>query len=273
MCARKTDFIFTDYECDAEYWERFYAKNKMKFIMYGRETCPTTKRPHFQGLMVFENTRTLGQVMKLASPKHVEIMKGTIDQNIRYVSKEGATVSLGHMPRPQQGKRTDLAECYRLLDSGVSIKELSRLYPQQWTMYNRAFDKYIQMHKLEPKRSWQTEVIIHQGKTRTGKSTKAFEDGATNVCLSGDPKNPFCGNYFYDDVVLFDDFDPESVTVEWMLKACDKHPFTVNTKGGNISWVPKKIYVTTNTNATKWWKKTKQHDAWLARITRVENFT
>lgn len=264
-------FTFTDYKCSAKYWENFVKKNKVKYLGYGKEKCPTTHRPHFQGVVQFESGRTFEQAKKLMKSRHVEEAEYPLEVNIKYCSKGGDYVVVRDW-KPAQGKRTDLATIYQLLLTGTSIKEISLLYPVQWTMYNRAFDKFIVMHKLEPVRTWITEVIILQGKTRTGKTTKAFEDGAHPVIISGDPRNPFVGDYYYEEVVLFDDFDPDSCTVTWFLKITDKHKFSINTKNSKMSWVPKRIYITTNEDAKTWWKRTPQHEAWLARISRIEHF-
>lgn len=262
---RTTNFVFTDYERDHTFWEVFFKKNKVKWLKYGEEECPKTGKVHFQGLIVFENARTFGSFRKLVSPRHIEIMEWSIDTNDRYVSKDGNVREYG--TKPTQGKRTDLDAVYTLLDSGVSVADISRSHRRLWTMYRRAFEEYVMIH--EPKRTWMTEVLVFQGKPGTGKTTKASEMGAVFLKISGDIKEPFVGGYRGEDIVCFDDFNPDSCTLTWILNICNKTAIEVNVKGGWRNWKPRTIIFTTNGNARKWWGGSPQ---WLRRITSVEEF-
>lgn len=271
---RSLYFSFTDYELDPTFWEEFYKKNNCKFIMYGQEVCPDTDRLHFQGCIQFNDRRTWEQARKLAGTRHIEMCYKSIFANIAYCGKEGQVVVLG--TRPAQGKRTDLAQCYELIDNGTSLKEISKLYPQQWSMYNRSFEKYIQMHNIQQEcRDWPTEVLIFEGGTGTGKSRRAKELGAKPIWLSGaDPGDPFVRGYKGQKIVVINEFKHERVTLEWMLDFTDRYEFEINVKGGSMPWLARTIILTTNSDSSRWWRGAdkKQLEAWKRRITRVEKF-
>lgn len=61
----------------------------LKYILIGRETCPTTGTPHLQGYVQFANRKRLGQVRNLISRRaHCEVARGTPLQNQIYCKKE-----------------------------------------------------------------------------------------------------------------------------------------------------------------------------------------
>lgn len=61
----------------------------IKYIICGKETCPTTGTPHLQGYIQFSKRMRLGQVRNLISPRaHCEVARGTPLQNQIYCKKE-----------------------------------------------------------------------------------------------------------------------------------------------------------------------------------------
>lgn len=257
-------FCFTDFVCDGTFWEAFYGNNKVVWLKYGNEYTKEDKH-HFQGVVYFKSPRTLRSVIKLLKPRHVEICKGSADDNDNYVSKDGDVIEFG--TKPSQGQRNDLENIKKKIDAGASSKELADENFGLWCQYGRRFEEYRAL--IEVKRNWVPEVIILQGLPGTGKTTKAVQRGAIDLSISGSYNNPFVSGYNGEDVVLFDDFNPEYCSKEWFLKITGAHPMNINTKGGCRNWKPRKIFITTNTDARQWWRGDK---AWIRRITSIENF-
>lgn len=56
--------------------------------MFEQEIAPTTGTEHLQGFIIFKNPRTITGLKRILRSAHWEEMKGTIDQNILYCTKE-----------------------------------------------------------------------------------------------------------------------------------------------------------------------------------------
>lgn len=68
--------------------------------MFGEEICPETKRKHLQGWIEFKTKVRPMERIKLLKGAHWEKMKGSIDDNINYCSKEGKVHTNIKIPRP-----------------------------------------------------------------------------------------------------------------------------------------------------------------------------
>lgn len=78
---------------------------KLKCVCFGQEVAPKTGTPHLQGFMVFISLKTFKQVKELFPKQiHFEKMKGTIEQNKTYCSKESPLFTIGQCPMSQQEK-------------------------------------------------------------------------------------------------------------------------------------------------------------------------
>lgn len=259
-------FCFTDFEKNHDFWKEFYENNNVVWLKYGEEICPKTQRVHLQGVIYFKSRRTLVSVIKKTRPRHIEVCRGSIEDNDKYVSKDGKVIEFGS--KPHQGHRNDLEEIKKKIEEGTKEVDIAREHFGKWCQYGKRFEAYRAL--IEPKRDWEPEVIILQGKPGTGKTTRAVKAGAVTVCTSGSYDNPFVGGYHGEDVVLFDDFDWKNVSKVWFLRITGGHPMDINIKGEKErNWKPKVIYITTNEDARTWWKGDK---AWLRRITSIENF-
>lgn len=79
---------------------------KCKYQIICEEVCPNTGRNHWHAFVQFKNPRHLNSVKKIYKDMHVEVCKGTISENIKYIKKGEVFEEYGEAP--QQGKRNDL---------------------------------------------------------------------------------------------------------------------------------------------------------------------
>ena len=101
------NICFTMYNMDFDFNE-FYTMNPVKYILAGREKCHTTGREHWQGYVCFVNKqKSLKNVGKKLSNAHCEFMKGSINDNDDYCTKEKGDIEK-YGDKPSQGKRNDL---------------------------------------------------------------------------------------------------------------------------------------------------------------------
>lgn len=106
MKTRSVVFTLFGVEPEDEF-RHFMSEFKAKYWAAGSEHCPTTKRQHWQGWMQFANPRSMAPLLKAFFGKgHVEVRKGTVDDNTLYCGKEGVLIEEGE--RPTQGQRSDI---------------------------------------------------------------------------------------------------------------------------------------------------------------------
>lgn len=237
--SRSRSFCFTDFVLDEQFYDNI--KPHVEYILYGREVCPDTSRKHLQGFIYFKNQRTLKSVIDLLKPRHVELVRGSSQDNIVYCKKSGDFFE--HGTAPSQGKRTDLTS---VVDDVVShkrsIADVQREHPVAFIKYNRGFAALCASF-VEP-RNWKTVVRLYWGPTDTGKTKLAHELGGVIIQKIGE----FIHNYSNQEHVIFDDVDINDFRVnrQWWLQVLDRYPLTVNVKGGTAQWNPKVITITTN---------------------------
>lgn len=255
---KKRGFTITDYEKNLD----FYKGMKYKYLILGGEICPSTNRPHYQGYVYYENPRSLTSVIKEFKPRHIEVAKGTPQENRTYCSKESIVFEEGELP--QQGSRKDLETIMKDIREGGSIETIAEENPAHWVLHRKAFNEYKQL--CEPKRNWVTEVIFLWGKTGTGKTRRAVEAGAVLVEMDG----RFINGYNGEDVVCFDDIDDTTFPCRGMLlKLLDRYQFNAPIKGGYRNWKPRVIYLTSNYNPEQMFLF--KDEAVKRRITKVEH--
>lgn len=75
------------------------AKGTIKYFVAGRETCPTTARPHLQAYVNFANARQFSAVKKMWKTAHIEIAAANAQANRTYCVKDGNFEEAGEFPK------------------------------------------------------------------------------------------------------------------------------------------------------------------------------
>lgn len=103
--------------------------DSVAFLVYEKETCPTTGTVHWQCYAEYHNKVSVQQALiKLDIKKgHAEAALGTAEQNITYCSKKKENVFLFGEPG-RIGRRTDLDDIYEDIEDGLSTKQILRKY-------------------------------------------------------------------------------------------------------------------------------------------------
>lgn len=85
---RANKWCFTMYNYDMDVMDKLLS-NYGKFII-GEEICPQTKNKHLQGYINFDKRLRFNQVKQiLGNETHIEAVRGTEDDNIKYCMKDG----------------------------------------------------------------------------------------------------------------------------------------------------------------------------------------
>lgn len=143
---------------------------KLKYLVYGRETAPTSGTPHLQGyLETHSNIRITGlhKIPGFESAHFIQA-RGTPQQNRDYCTKGGDFVEFGTISAGR-GERTDLAAVRDILKEQPNRAGLKRVldeYPGDFIRYHGGLEKAMKL--LRPDlpvdtnvelREWQVELM------------------------------------------------------------------------------------------------------------------
>lgn len=250
------DILIESKELIVDLIESMYRDAKITYFLSGLETCPQTGRLHLQCYLEVPKRKTLAgmkALMKDLWSPHLELALGTLDQNRTYCLKENNLFLEIGTPM-SQGQRSDLLEVKKKIDNKTPMHELWQSDFNTILIWGKRLQEYAQ--SLQKPRSDFSEIWILWGETGTGKTRQAHEMakelGVTPYVWM--PSNGFMQGYIGQEVAIFDEFDGSQLTFSFWKQLCDRYPMTVNVKGGQMNWNPKKIIFTSNMPPHAWWK-------------------
>lgn len=119
---------FTAYNVEDIEW----FPDHMKYLLYGRETCPTTGKQHLQGYVQFHKKQTIVGAKRIFGNDtiHFEFAKGDYEENYKYCTKTRECDPVPNVffefgePTRKKGQRNDLQEVIRRIEAGNDLKDL-----------------------------------------------------------------------------------------------------------------------------------------------------
>lgn len=226
-------------------WEFGFALLETDYHIYGREIAPTTGTPHIQGYLHFPNARVFSSLLKRLPPGiHLEIAKGSPDQNIAYCSKSGDFVETG--VRPVSKKRQGELGAQVYSDAIVSAKQ-GKFEDIPSGLYTRHFATYHKMFSLAQVIPLSMDILDfhwYWGPTGTGKTRKARDENPGAYLKN---PNKWWDGYVGQTCVIIDEWSPcHSVLASHLKQWADHHAFAAEIKGGSKCLRPVKLIVTSN---------------------------
>lgn len=230
-----------------------------RYIVYQQEVG-ANGTPHLQGYIQFTKRKRLGGVKQcLGSRAHCEPRRGTHEQARDYCTKAetrqpgSEPVELGE-PVRQAGQRTDLDAVKQSLDAGKSLLEIADAHFEQFCRYGRAFKEY-KLLRSDSNRNWHTHCTVYHGPSGTGKSSRAYQEAGPDAFWLRKPQN---GSVWWDgyngqEHVVIDEFYGW-LPRDLMQRLCDRYPMHVDTKGGAVPFLARRIWVTSNQSPDQWWR-------------------
>jgi len=211
------------------------------YLTFGRE-IGAAGTPHLQGYIRFVNGKSMSAARKLLVGCHIEAAR-TITEAIDYCHKDGNFAEFGIRPKTDVARGEDeiarwqqawdLAKESKIEDIPVDIRV--RCYGTLRRIEKDYMGK--RSHLPAPCGIWL------YGESGVGK-TKTVYDQYPELYSKNASK--WWDGYQDQDVVLFDDMDPE--VGKWsgrFLKIwADQYPFIADVKGGSVSIRPKQFIVT-----------------------------
>lgn len=219
---------------------------------------------HLQGYIYTEHPQRLVGMKKLDARAHWEVAKGTAEQNRVYCTKEAGRLAgpfeFGSLPR--QGKRNDLNDLKESLDAGRPLSEIANTHFTQFLKYSRGIEKY-QLLNTKP-RDWETKVRVYWGETGVGKTRLCHDKYPTAYWKTkSNGSNNWWDGYINQEIVIIDEFYGW-FTWDFILRLLDRYPLSVETKGGAVQFVAKKIIFTSNSHPKEWYPKMVERYGWGA---------
>lgn len=213
--------------------------------------------PHLQGACVLGKQVDFNIIKRHDGFKrcHIEPMKGSVEDNINYCSKEDTSPFVVGTP-PKPGKRNDIDNLVDMMRQGKTVVDLIRddelsispiiRYPKGFSMVSNT------LHR--PKRTHPPTVIWVFGSTGTSKTRSVCElaESYGEYWMSAGDLRWFDG-YIGQPTVIFDDFRTRHTKFDILLRLLDRYPFRVEFKGGFTDWIPTLILITAPKSPRDMW--------------------
>jgi len=194
------------------------------------------------------------QISKWFSPykPHLETRRGTRQQAKEYCEKTNSRLdgpwSIGDFSTGGQGTRNDLLLIKEKLKNNIPEKEIAEDHFPQWLRYHKAFREFRRL--ICPIRDWMPEVIVLIGPTGTGKSRWALQNTSNGYWKQ---RSQWWDGYENQEHVILDEFYGW-LPFDVLLRICDRYPLLVETKGGQTTFLAKKIVITSNKLPDTWYQ-------------------
>lgn len=266
VCFRARAFQFTLNEVE-KYDELKTLLTNLKTLDYlisCKEIAPSTGHEHIHIYAHFRETYKLSKkILKIGA--HIEICKGSPQDNINYIRKDGDILDeIGK--EPHQGFHTV-----------KDLKEIDNPDDLNWNEYN-TWSKIKNTPKKIKKGEWHKDIKVYwiQGNTGIGKS-----DWAENLFNESDfeeMEEIKYRNDFYIGVVdgkglcIYDDFRDSDMKASEFINLIDYRVHNLNTKGGSIKNNYKMIIFTSIQKLDEIYKNVKeeQKGQWMRRIEIID---
>lgn len=132
MSKRTRKWIFTLNNPDKDlsrFIDELMERVRVRYVVVGRETAPTTGTPHWQGFIEFENPATFEQVQARIPGAHIEPARGSAWQNRAYCTKGGDFEERGQITERVQ-VHEQAHEVLALIQAGLNPVEIALNQPE-----------------------------------------------------------------------------------------------------------------------------------------------
>lgn len=262
--------------------------NNFKTVSYFCMADEKGSTYHTHIFVCFTSRVRFGTIKKQFPTAHIEIVKGSIADNINYIKKEGkwedtdksetripdTFEEFGNRPPESKGKNNGLSELYQMILDGMTNAEIIATN-QDYILQLNIIDTIrttVLVEKYKNTRRTDLKCTYIYGATGTGKTRGVLDEyGDANVYRVTDYMHPFDG-YKCQEIILFDEFR-ESLRLKDMLNYLDVYPIELPSRYANKFACYNKIFIISNWSLEAQYRNEHYHDnaSWLAFLRRIND--
>lgn len=270
--ARSRAYCFTinnHNDTDASQLQALCDSGKVKYLVAGKEVGEEGT-PHIQGYCMFKSPTAFSTLKGFLSRAHIEVARGTPEENITYCTKDEDYIEFGDRPMTAKQAGEKGREYWETQLKAARENRLEDVDPKlqmsHWKNIVAIRDYYLKDlgNEYRPgiKNYW-----LH-GPTRSGKS-RAVREAFTDIYYK--MANKWWENYGMQEVVLIEDLDKTHHVLGHHLKLwADNYPFRGEIKNHSVMARPKHIVVTSNYHPKDIWEDPGILEPILARFQVVQ---
>lgn len=267
--AKVRCFTFTNFNVEAEY----ELGTQLRYIAWSTETCPSTGKQHHQGFCMFHCQRAhspnnLKAIAQILGASHVEPMRGSLQQNKAYCSKEGKLHELGEAPA--QGNRTDINDMVEAIKSGTKVDDITIDNPEAFHQMGRTLSRVEDIVMRTRYRTEMTTGLWLWGPTGTGKSHRAFDGFSPTTHYVKCLEDQWWDGYTGQDTVILNDFRGQ-ISFPELLTLVDKWPHSVRRRNREpFPFTSKHVIVTSSMSPLMMYGSTLEDESYDQLTRRFE---
>lgn len=248
-----------------------YLHKDIRYLIVGKETCPTTQKVHWQAYIELNRALRMAGIKKIFNDTglHIEPRRGTREQARDYCKKENQYTEYGKWISGQ-GHRSDLDKIVKDLTEGKKLSEVMIEDPKTYCQYRNGLkDIAASVTKSKTKEFRNLEVILITGPTGCGKTREAMLEAEYRIQGT---QLQWWQDYDQEEVICIDEYSND-VKVTELLNILDGYQLRLNVKGSHTYANWRKVYITTNLRVDELHKDAKEahRDALFRRITTIKN--
>lgn len=226
---------------------------------------------HYQGYFEFKKPQRMTMVKRLLGDEtvHCEKRKGSQKQAYDYCTKEDSRVEgpykFGEAKLSDgQGKRSDLVRAAEdacdlkrpMVDVILDNPAVAMRYSKGLSLMRAAAAAKAHRDRPASAEGRQVSCVVYWGSTGVGKTRKAMEEKDVFVLPAKEGKSAtWFDGYMGQKVLVVDEFTPECLSWDLLLRICDRYPLQVPIKGGFVSAEWTKVIITSNLHPSKWYAR------------------
>lgn len=215
--------------------------------------------PHLQGFAAFTRKYRFQAIKDRYLPRcHLEVARGSPRENRDYCRKDGDYHEFGECPSGSRGdvstnrsgNRDDVARGFaKAMERGrEGLAEFYLERPGAYLFHRSQLLRNFLSHATPIDRPG-IEVWWFYGEPGTGKSRKAHED--LPQAYIKDPRTKWWNGYMLESTVIIDDFGPNGIDINHLLRWFDRYKCLVEVKGDMVPLYATKFVVTSNFHPEK----------------------
>lgn len=226
----------------------------VKYLVYGKEICPKTNKPHLQGYCELSSSRKFSIVTKKIPNTHLEPRQGTARQASDYCKKDGEIYEQGDIS--QAGKRNDIHSATEMILNNESNREVALEHPTVFVKYHRGLHAF-RCAVAEP-RCTPPRILVLYGASGCGKTRMAKEILSPDHWSWGPAKGQWFDGYTGQTEVLFNEYRGH-FPFGALLTLLDRYDAQVQGKGvPAIEFQGTKIVITSPVHPREWYMELNQ---------------